>query len=233
MSNIVELRQYSLKPGMRDGLIALFEREFVESQEETGIDVIGTFHDADDPDRFIWLRGYPDMESRARSLHAFYGGSLWKANRDAAVATMVDSENVLLLRPAWDGSGFAVGGARASRGATELPKDCVVAQVAYFEAPVPAGFVATFRGAMPQRCAAAGAALIAALTSEGSPNNFPAHAIREGEHVFAWFLHFPDAVSAHSVPLPSVLAQSLARPLEVLRLRPTARSRRPLPMKWA
>ena len=30
---IVELRQYLLKPGMRDVLIDLFDREFVDSQE--------------------------------------------------------------------------------------------------------------------------------------------------------------------------------------------------------
>src|SRR5215471_17084077 len=107
MSNVVELRQYTLKPGQRDTLIALFEREFVESQEAVGIELIGTFRDLDDPDRFVWLRGFPDMESRAKSLGAFYGGPVWKAHREAANATMIDSDNVLLLRPAWDGSAFA------------------------------------------------------------------------------------------------------------------------------
>ena len=105
MSNVVELRQYTLKPGQRDILIALFEREFVESQEAQGIALLGIFRDLDDPDRFVWLRGFPDMESRARSLAAFYRGPIWKANRDAANATMIDSDNVLLLRPAWSGAG--------------------------------------------------------------------------------------------------------------------------------
>jgi len=31
---IVELRQYTLHPGQREALFALFDREFVESQEE-------------------------------------------------------------------------------------------------------------------------------------------------------------------------------------------------------
>jgi hypothetical protein len=34
---VVELRQYSLHPGMRDTLIDLFDREFVEGKEATGI----------------------------------------------------------------------------------------------------------------------------------------------------------------------------------------------------
>src|SRR3546814_14914788 len=39
-SPVVELRQYTLHPGQRDVLIELFEREFIESQEATGIRVI-------------------------------------------------------------------------------------------------------------------------------------------------------------------------------------------------
>jgi hypothetical protein len=34
---VVELRQYTLRPGQRDVLIALFDREFVESQEAEGM----------------------------------------------------------------------------------------------------------------------------------------------------------------------------------------------------
>src|SRR4051812_31354934 len=77
---IVELRQYTLKHNQRDVLIELFEREFVESQETTGLRLIGQFRDTERPDRFVWLRGFPDMPARAASLDAFYGGPVWKAH---------------------------------------------------------------------------------------------------------------------------------------------------------
>src|SRR5437773_842113 len=73
---IVELRQYTLHPGKRDVLIDLFDREFVESQEALGMKVIGQFRDLDDPDRFVWLRGFRDMASRAKALQDFYGGPI-------------------------------------------------------------------------------------------------------------------------------------------------------------
>src|ERR1700734_1087769 len=92
---IVELRQYTLHPGKRNVLIDLFEREFVETQEAAGMTLIGQFRDLDDPDRFVWLRGFADMSSRAQALAAFYGGPAWQAHRDAANATMIDSDNVL------------------------------------------------------------------------------------------------------------------------------------------
>jgi hypothetical protein len=69
--------------------------------------LIGQFRDVGDPDRFVWLRGFPDMETRATALQAFYGGPVWKEHRDAANATMVGSDNVLLLRPVSATSAFS------------------------------------------------------------------------------------------------------------------------------
>ena len=88
-SPIVELRRYTLHPGRREDLIKLFDREFVESQEAVGIQVIGQFYDLDDPDQFVWLRGFNDMPAREHSLHAFYNGPIWKMHRDAANETMI------------------------------------------------------------------------------------------------------------------------------------------------
>ncbi len=42
---VVELRQYTLHPGKRDVLIDLFDREFLETQEEVGMRIIGQFRD--------------------------------------------------------------------------------------------------------------------------------------------------------------------------------------------
>src|ERR1051325_11593894 len=73
-SQILELSQYTLHPGKRDTLIDLFDRAFVDPQEDAGMPVLGQFRDLDDPDRFVWLRGFPDHASRAARLDAFYSG---------------------------------------------------------------------------------------------------------------------------------------------------------------
>jgi NIPSNAP len=119
---VVELRRYTLHPGMRDTLIELFEREFVETQEAVGIDVRGTFTDVDAPDSFVWLRGFADMRTRGAALQAFYGGPVWAEHGNAANATMIDSDDVLLLRPldqtsrlALDRAGRRPPGARRAR----------------------------------------------------------------------------------------------------------------------
>lgn len=105
-SPIVELRQYTLKPRRRETLIDLFEREFIESQEAAGMTIIGQFRDLDRPDMFVWMRGFADMAARKEALTAFYSGPVWAAHKEAANATMIDSDDVLLLKPAWPGAGF-------------------------------------------------------------------------------------------------------------------------------
>jgi len=213
--NVIELRQYTLLPGRRDDLIALFEQHFVESQEEQGMTLIGTFRDANDPDRFVWLRGFPDMESRARSLAAFYGGPVWKANRSAANDTMIDSDNVLLLTPAWEGADFPPGKPRAPVGATGSQKGIVIVSIHQFDAPVADAFIGGFRG-LPHTN------LLAACVTEARENNFPALPVRTGENVFVSFSLFADTDAGPS-PLPRALANRI-KVTETLRLIPTARS---------
>src|SRR5260370_27885156 len=88
---IVELRQYTLHPGKRDALIDLFEREFIETQEAVGIKVIGQFRNIDDPDRFVWLRCFRDMASRAKAFQDFDGGPRSETHPPAPSCTPPDS----------------------------------------------------------------------------------------------------------------------------------------------
>src|SRR2546430_15188513 len=90
---ILELRQYTLHPGARDTLIRLFDRELVETQEELGMRIVGQFRDLDEPDRFVWLRGFSDMVSRAEGLAAFYGGPGWKGHAPEAHAPIGGSHD--------------------------------------------------------------------------------------------------------------------------------------------
>jgi quinol monooxygenase YgiN len=196
---VVELRQYTLRPGRRDELIELFDREFVETQEAAGIAVLGQFRDLRDPDRFVWLRGFADMPSRAAALRRFYGGPAWAAHRDAANATMIDSDDVLLLRPL-DG-GFPLPPSRGS----ELPQSRFLATLHFAEAP----FTTYPPTDLPP---------LATFTTEYAENTFPALPIREGEHAYVWFARFDDqaALDKHVAGLDP------AAP--VLELAPTARS---------
>jgi hypothetical protein len=227
---IYELRNYTMRPGGRDTLIELFEREFIEGQEAAGIGVVGQFRDLDNPNMYPWIRKFPDMEARRAALTAFYGGPIWKANRDAANATMIDSDNVLLLRPvpvpAADTSPKAAphhdpfsGTVRPPVGATVLPESLYVAMIYHVED----GFAEFFaREAVPV-LSEAGVPPVACFETEAAENTFPALPVRTGEQVFVWFARFDRPSDERDVALPG-LESRLTSPPQRLRLAPTARS---------
>jgi len=226
---IVELRQYTLVPGKRDILVDLFEREFIETQEATGMRVIGQFRDLNNPDRFVWLRGFTDMESRARQLQEFYGGPVWKKHREAANATMIDSDNVLLLRPTHPDSGFLLGNfKRPAPGTSEASKSLVVATI-YYLAGSPDSFAEFFETEVAAALTKAGAAALATFITENHSNTFPALPVREGENVFVSVSRFSNRETY--APHPSGVAEpvsgkqsGLVKKLETLFLAPSARS---------
>jgi hypothetical protein len=235
-SPIVELRQYTLQPNQRDVLIALFEREFLDTQEATGIRVLGQFRDLDAPDRFVWLRGFPDMLQRRASLQAFYTGPAWQAHRDAANATLIDSDDGLWLRPVAPASGFALDVSTPHVQHAPDHGGLLVATIYAFDAPVDMDFLEFFAADLHPAVSAAGARVIASFATESTPNTFPRLPVREGEHVFAWFARFDDAAAYARYretlvagPGWRTIAVSLARrllgPPQVLRLAPTSRSR--------
>jgi hypothetical protein len=235
---VVELRQYTLHPGKRDILIDLFDREFVETQEALGMKIIGQFRDLDHPDRFVWLRGFCDMPSRAKALGDFYGGPVWKTHREAANATMIDSDNVLLLRPALPTSGFSLENMnRPPVGSDEVPTSLVVATIYYFADPVTPDFINFFEHTLRSAAASLGATISAYFVTENSENTFPALPVRAGENVFVWFSTFPDLAAYENYvaalsrsekwrgEISTALMRYLERAPEVLKLSPTARSR--------
>ena len=171
--------------------------------------VIGQFRDLDDPDKFVWLRGFPDMQARAQGLAAFYGGPVWRAHRGAANATMIDSDDVLLLRPARPDSAFALDRDRRPRGGF------VLATLTQLEGPE---VVSLFEESIAPRITESGGSILGYFVTEASENTFPSLPVREGENVFAWFAGFADRDDLERT------SERHVDQAEVLRLAPTSRS---------
>jgi hypothetical protein len=211
---IVELRQYRLHPGARDTLVRIFDEHFVESQERCGMRIIGQFRDLGDPDRFVWLRGFADLESRTRALEAFYGGPIWKEHAAAANATMIDHTDVLLLKPVAGTAGFLFDPRlRPQRESPTVAGGVVVATIEHLDGP-----------ASPDAAAApddaSGAEVLARLVTETARNGYPRLPVREDANVRITFRSYLDASAARvsSIPSPGAYRR------ELLRLEPTPRS---------
>lgn len=234
---IVELRQYTLHPDQRDTLIDVFDDHFVEGQEAEGIRVIGQYRDLDDPDRFVWLRSFTDMETRKAALTRFYTGPIWKAHGRLAAGTMVDSDNVLLLRPLRPETIFAASAMKLPAPGTRGPGNgLLLANIVYVEKNGAVEFGEFFEKELRTPWEQAGASVIAQMVSEHSPNTYSALPVRERENVFVWFSLYADqaALEQHQRALTQSMQWRKAvgklsswtyHGIETLHLQPTARSR--------
>jgi hypothetical protein len=230
--NVVELRQYRLHAGQRDTLIELFDREFIDTQEALGMRVIGQFRDLDDDDRFVWLRGFANMVARRHGLQAFYGGPVWAAHRSAANAKMIDSDNVLLLRPAWPGAAQSLLPGSRATSAVGMPPGLIDVTIFRLREAADAELLACCRDLMSTTLARGGALRQGWYVTEASVNDFPRLPVREGEPVLVGVSVFADGHSFEAFQRSGVWARSvaprlspwLASPAESHRLLPTARS---------
>jgi hypothetical protein len=119
------------------------------------------FRDGADPDRFVWFRAFPDMEARKTALTCFYDGALWKEHRAVANATMIDSDDVLLLR--------------AVEGRQSFPSSRPCTLTVYsFAKPIDDRVLATVERDL---------AAPVLLQTEPAENTYPRLPIRVGEHV--------------------------------------------------
>ena len=248
-SPVVELRQYTLKPGKRDTLIDIFDTHLIAGQEDAGMTIIGQFRDLDRPDMFVWMRGFESVEARKDALTAFYEGPVWGAYSNAANATMIDSDDVLQLKPAWPGAGFDLSGlqrpARPSSDHRSLDvekssgdshlKGIVVFRIHHLRRGTEAGFAENFEAVAVPMLEALGARLLAAFVTEHAENSFPRLPVRTAENVFISVTGFDsaEAHARHEAALANapqwqvflLAAQSAnAKPTETLRLSATAQS---------
>ena len=168
------------------------------------------------------------MDSRLAGLSGFYSGPAWLSHRDEANATMIDSDNVLLLRAGTSSSGFELPGSRPCLG-EDHKAGLILAVIEYLETPSEA-VLALFQTQVKSKLERHGISPIAWFVTETSPNNFPALPVRSGEQVLVWFARFADEADERDHRLSVDEASKPLLPLrargpEMLRLAPTSRSR--------
>ena len=171
------------------------------------------------------------MAGRETALTAFYSSALWQARRSEANAMIDDNDNVLVLRPATPGRGFAASVGPGPAAGAPAPRGVVMATIYYLWKDPADGFAAVFDRELRPKLEAAGLPVLGAYVRETSPNTYPRLPVREGEKVFVWFTRadmpatYDQALARLDGPTRAKLADAIERPPQVLNLAPTPRSR--------
>jgi len=149
---------------------------------------------------------------------------------------MIDSDNVLLLRPARTNSGFYLENLnRPPHANKEDLNGLVVATIYHLRGGTQGDFVDFFECEVAPKLKNVGATILATFVTENHPNTFPKLPVREGVNVFVSFLHFAARPSyqQHAAiftnwfdgrGLAEKASMLIEGPAEVLLLEPTPRS---------
>lgn len=174
---IIDLRDYTTTPGKRDLLIERCETVLFQEQKRLGATFPGIFRDIENPDRFVWLRGMKDLAERKQILTDFYtNGEMWKANRQEVNSWIVDSDNVLLVRPISDWSSPATG-------------ESVVGMYSLLGRE-PLSDTERLQNEVEEAIIEVGGRVLVTLSTDPIENNYPRHPIRTGEFGLIWFATF-------------------------------------------
>jgi hypothetical protein len=221
----IELRNYLLKEGATGDFIRFFEENFLFSQREEGMSVLGQFAVVGQPDRFVWIRAFESMETRRRGLTSFYGGPVWKAHGPTANGMMLEFHDVHLLRPLAPIADLTGGLSledRASEPAGALPPHTGLVAVDFYRSQ-PGGLdrlVEMFERRLRPALVEQGGQVLGHFVAELAPNDYPGLPVYQDENLLVVLSAYRD-LEHHAALKTSTLP---ATNVETMLLRPTARS---------
>jgi hypothetical protein len=232
---VIEFRRYTIKEGGREHFAEYFDTFFPEGFQQMGAILFGQFLERKNPTGFTWLRGFKNTDSRAIINASFYYGPLWREHSSTMNNLMVDSDNVLLLRPLSPEQGIPVLPSVDPIKEGKSAQGIVVAQIF----AVKPNSVDAFARQAEETFAsyrAAGAREAGVLVTLDAPNNFPQLPVRTDGPYLVWLGIVKDNQTLDGVFTPlaerslqSLSATGLLRGApELVILNPTRRSR----LRW-
>lgn len=95
---LLELRQYTTRPGQRENWVRCMEEEVIPFQVSKGMVILGSFVAEEDESSYVWIRRFKDEAERERLYEAVYQSDHWKNVIGPKVPEMIDRELIKVTR---------------------------------------------------------------------------------------------------------------------------------------
>jgi hypothetical protein len=97
MARILEIRTYTLKPGMGDEFQKLVHDISIPMVRRAGIDVVRFGASLHSTDGYFLIRSFDSLEDHRRQEDAFYTSDEWLHGPRAAIMACIDSYSDLVI----------------------------------------------------------------------------------------------------------------------------------------
>lgn len=233
--NVIEIRDYLLKPNTREHFIDYFEFGFIGALRDEDVYVMGQFRLVGEPDHIVWLRGFADMPTRKQGLERFYTSAFWKQRAKVINDMILDIENCHLVCPLLPLDvlgGNSAEQVTAALAAGRLTTDVSLVAFDFYHA-LPGqrdALLTTFQTRVMPVCAEHGIPVRGVFGAEMSENTYPRLPVIQDADELVVMTTYKNEASAKKLrakataEIKQAFDHLLARPTDTMLLHPTLRS---------
>lgn len=94
---IVEVRTYTIKRGHRAAVLDALKGPTFAELKRIGVRCAGPWPSAEDDQKLVWVRAFPDAAARQRMTNEFYAGTAWTGTLAAIFMPVLEKHEVVAV----------------------------------------------------------------------------------------------------------------------------------------
>ena len=95
---LIELREYTVRPGKRDEWVKMMEEEIIPFQVSCGMVITGSWRGETDESVYVWMRRFESEEERVALYAKVYQSDWWKNEMSPRVPEHIDRSAIVVTR---------------------------------------------------------------------------------------------------------------------------------------
>jgi hypothetical protein len=97
MPRVLEIRSYTLRPGLRDEFHRIVVEQAMPMLKRWNVDVVSSGPSVHDDNSYYLMRAYDSLEHRQQSQDAFYGSDEWIKGPRAAIIAPIETYTSVVI----------------------------------------------------------------------------------------------------------------------------------------
>ncbi|QNK33233.1 NIPSNAP family protein [Serratia sp. JUb9] len=97
MATVIEVLQYTLKPGTGAAFHDIMENQSVPLHRQCGVNILRFGNSLHDPERYYLVRKFQSMSKMEEQLTQFYADLRWREGPRSVIINMIDDSHRVVI----------------------------------------------------------------------------------------------------------------------------------------